>query len=65
MNQPARMRLLSVSEVATAAGVSKMTVYRWVHNGELSAVKTEGAYQVPAAELDDFLKRRQTGAAVV
>src|SRR6195256_2384293 len=37
--QPPRAQFLTVAEVASLMRVSKMTVYRLVHNGELPAVR--------------------------
>ncbi|MET2765039.1 cell division/environmental response transcriptional regulator, partial [Mycobacterium tuberculosis] len=37
--QQAKTQLLTVAEVAALMRVSKMTVYRLVHNGELPAVR--------------------------
>jgi len=41
MTQPtgAGLNLLTVAEVATLLRVSKMSVYRLIHNGELEAVR--------------------------
>ncbi len=38
---------LTVSEVADVMRVSKMTVYRLVHSGELPAVRFGRSYRVP------------------
>ncbi|MBG0738141.1 helix-turn-helix domain-containing protein [Paeniglutamicibacter antarcticus] len=38
---------LTVSEVADVMRVSKMTVYRLVHSGELPAVRFGRSYRIP------------------
>lgn len=40
--------LLSVTEVATLARVSKMTIYRLVDNGELAAFRIGRSVRIPA-----------------
>ncbi|MGI6878696.1 helix-turn-helix domain-containing protein [Microbacterium sp. gxy059] len=42
-------RFLTVAEVADLMRVSKMTVYRLVHAGELPAVRFGRSYRVPAS----------------
>jgi len=37
---------LRVGEVATAAGVHRATVYRWIHDGVVDFVDFRGAYYV-------------------
>ncbi|MPZ62185.1 MAG: helix-turn-helix domain-containing protein [Propionibacteriales bacterium] len=48
---------LTVAEVAAAMRVSKMTVYRLVHSGELPAVRVGRSFRVPAAAVDEYLRR--------
>jgi excisionase family DNA binding protein len=47
--------LLTVTEVAHTLRVSKMTVYRLVHDGILPAMRIDNSYRVPAAALQDYL----------
>ncbi|HEY1705519.1 MAG TPA: helix-turn-helix domain-containing protein [Trebonia sp.] len=49
-------RLLTVVEVAKVLRVSKMTVYRMVHDGELRAVKVGRGFRVEAASLRELLR---------
>ena len=42
-----QVRFLTVAEVAAIMRVSKMTVYRLVHNGELPAVRVGRSFRVP------------------
>lgn len=47
--------LLTVSEVAEVMRVSKMTVYRLVHSGELPAIQVGRSYRVPQRALEEYL----------
>lgn len=57
------VKLMTVAEVAAVMRVSKMTVYRLVHSGELPAVRVGRSFRVSEADLDDYLRRSffQTG----
>nr|WP_124040167.1 helix-turn-helix domain-containing protein [Neoactinobaculum massilliense] len=48
-------RFYTVAEVAEFARVSRMTVYRMVHSGELPAVRVGGSYRVPASAVEQLL----------
>ena len=48
-------KFLTVAEVAAMMRVSKMTVYRLVHNGELPAVRVGRSFRVPKDALDHYL----------
>ncbi|WP_461023751.1 helix-turn-helix domain-containing protein [Thalassiella azotivora] len=50
------VRFLTVAEVATMMRVSKMTVYRLVHSGELPAVRVGRSFRVPEKAVDDYLR---------
>jgi excisionase family DNA binding protein len=52
----ADVRFLTVAEVATALRVSKMTVYRLVHSGELPAVRVGRSFRVPEQAVQDYLQ---------
>jgi excisionase family DNA binding protein len=52
----AEVRFLTVAEVAAVMRVSKMTVYRLVHNGELPAVRVGKSFRVPEQAVDDYLR---------
>jgi excisionase family DNA binding protein len=45
---PAGTRFLTIFEVAAIMRVSKQTVYRLVHNGQLEATKVRGSFRIPA-----------------
>lgn len=52
----AEVRFLTVAEVAAVMRVSKMTVYRLVHNGELPAVRVGRSFRVPEQAVHDYLR---------
>ncbi len=52
----AEVRFLTVAEVATLMRVSKMTVYRLLHSGELTAVRVGRSFRVPEHAVDAYLK---------
>lgn len=47
---------LTVAEVATIMRVSKMTVYRLVHSGELEAVRVGRSFRVPEQAVNQYLR---------
>ncbi|GAT72064.1 helix-turn-helix domain-containing protein [Microbacterium hydrocarbonoxydans] len=51
------VRFLTVAEVAEIMRVSKMTVYRLVHSGELPAIRFGRSFRVPESAVADALKR--------
>ena len=51
-----QVRFLTVAEVAALMRVSKMTVYRLVHAGELAAVQVGRSYRVPEKAVHDYLR---------
>ncbi len=50
------VRFLTVAEVAALMRVSKMTVYRLVHSGELAAAQVGRSYRVPEQAVHDYLR---------
>ena len=52
---------LTVAEVAGVMRVSKMTVYRMVHSGELSAVRVGRSFRVPAKAVREYLSGAYVG----
>ena len=50
------VRFLTVAEVATIMRVSKMTVYRLVHSGELEAIRVGRSFRVPEQDVNQYLK---------
>jgi len=53
----ADVRFLTVAEVAARMRVSKMTVYRLVHSGELEAVRVGRSFRVPDEAVQEYLRR--------
>ncbi|MFF7291560.1 helix-turn-helix domain-containing protein [Microbacterium sp. NPDC008134] len=51
------VRFLTVAEVAEIMRVSKMTVYRLVHSGDLPAIRFGRSYRVPESAVADALQR--------
>jgi excisionase family DNA binding protein len=51
-----QVKFLTVAEVATVMRVSKMTVYRLVHSGELPAVRVGKSFRVPEKAVHDYLQ---------
>ncbi|MGO4615169.1 helix-turn-helix domain-containing protein [Nocardia sp. 2YAB30] len=49
-------QFLTVAEVANLMRVSKMTVYRLVHSGELPAVRVGRSFRVHAKAVHDYLE---------
>ena len=50
------VRFLTVAEVAELMRVSKMTVYRLVHSGELNAVRVGRSFRVPEHAVHTYLR---------
>lgn len=50
------VRFLTVAEVASIMRVSKMTVYRLVHSGEMPAVRVGRSFRVPEDAVDAYLR---------
>jgi excisionase family DNA binding protein len=57
------VRFLTVAEVAAVMRVSKMTVYRLVHSGELPAVRVGRSFRVPEQAVPDYLRHAYVEAA--
>ncbi|NYJ73511.1 excisionase family DNA binding protein [Allobranchiibius huperziae] len=54
---------MTVAEVATIMRVSKMTVYRLVHSGELEAVRVGRSFRVPETAVTEYLSQSYMGTA--
>lgn len=52
----AQVKFLTVAEVATLMRVSKMTVYRLVHSGDLAAVRVGRSLRVPEQAVHAYLR---------
>ncbi len=53
----------TVAEVADLTRVSRMTVYRMVHAGELPAVRVGNSYRVPKSAVEQLLGQVETPEA--
>jgi excisionase family DNA binding protein len=59
----AEVRFLTVAEVAAIMRVSKMTVYRLVHAGELPAVRVGRSFRVPEEAVHEYLRQSYVDTA--
>ena len=50
-------KFLTIAEVAAIMRVSKMTVYRLVHGGELPAVRDGCSFRVQENDVDEYLRK--------
>lgn len=50
-------KFLTIAEVASMMRVSKMTVYRLVHNGELPAVRVGRSFRVTEDDVHEYLRK--------
>jgi excisionase family DNA binding protein len=55
MSSLSEMKFLTVAEVAAVMRVSKMTVYRLVHSGELASVRVGRSFRVPERAVHAYL----------
>jgi excisionase family DNA binding protein len=55
-NPLSEVKFLTVAEVASMMRVSKMTVYRLVHSGELPAVQIGRSFRVPEQAVHEYLR---------
>ncbi len=60
---PRTVSFLTVTEVAAIMRVSKMTVYRLVHGGELAAVRVGRSFRVPEPAVREYLAEARTDVA--
>ena len=56
MSSLSEVRFLTVQEVAALMRVSKMTVYRLVHSGELASVRVGRSFRVPERAVHAYLR---------
>ena len=50
-------KFLTVAEVAAMMRVSKMTVYRLVHSGDLPAVRVGRSFRVVEKDVNEYLRK--------
>ena len=53
----AEVRFLTVAEVASVMRVSKMTVYRLVHDAKIPAVRVGKSFRVPETAVHEYLQK--------
>lgn len=53
---PAVPELMTVAEVSALARVSKMTIYRLVHSGQLPATRVRRSLRIPTDAVRDLLR---------
>ena len=51
------VKFLTIAEVAAVMRVSKMTVYRLVHGGELPAVRVGRSFRVSEKDVNTYIER--------
>jgi excisionase family DNA binding protein len=51
------VKFLTIAEVAAMMRVSKMTVYRIVHNGDLPAVRVGRSFRVTEKDVNEYIQR--------
>ncbi len=56
MSNLSDVRFLTVQEVAALMRVSKMTVDRLVHSGELASVRVGRSFRVPERAVNEYLR---------
>ena len=61
--QPGDVTFMTVAEVAAIMRVSKMTVYRLVHSGELPAVRVGRSFRVREDVVSEYLSQSYMGTA--
>jgi len=58
-----RVSFLTVAEVADMMRVSRMTVYRLVHSGELPAIRFGRSFRVPSSAVQAAIERHVADSA--
>ena len=56
MEQQSAPRFMTVTEVADIMRVSKMTVYRLIHSGEMPAIRVGKSFRVPEAAVIQMIQ---------
>lgn len=56
MEQQSAPRFMTVTEVADIMRVSKMTVYRLIHSGEMPAIRVGKSFRVPEAAVVQMIQ---------
>ena len=53
-------QLYTAQEVAEYLKVDVRTVYRWLREGKMNAIRFQREYRITESDLRDFLDRRRT-----
>jgi excisionase family DNA binding protein len=56
-------RFVTVAEAADRMGVSRLTVYRLIHSGDLPAIRFGQSFRVPESAVEDALQNVVTRAS--
>lgn len=59
MDNGVHAQFATVAEVAELMRVSKMSVYRLIHSGDLEAVRFGRTFRIPQQAIADYLARAQ------
>ena len=62
MSSLSEIKFLTVAEVAAVMRVSRMTVYRLVHAGDLASVRVGRSFRVPEHAVHEYLRGAFTEA---
>lgn len=52
--------LLTIKQVMQSLQVSRITLYRWIGEGKIRAIKIGGQLRIRPAELEQFLQENET-----
>ncbi|WP_246187010.1 helix-turn-helix domain-containing protein [Microlunatus speluncae] len=58
----AGVKFMTVAEVAAIMRVSKMSVYRLIHSGELEAARFGRSFRVAESDVDAYLRKSYDAA---
>ena len=50
---------ISVKDVAARLGVSKMTIYRMVHSGEIPSIRVGRSFRIPKTAFQAWLEQQR------
>lgn len=53
-----KQQYYTIQEIAEQLKVAYLTVYRWIKEGKLEAVRAGKQYRIRQSDLDKFLKNR-------
>lgn len=59
MPQHINQELMTLSMVIRMLNVSKSTIYRWIYNGSIPAIKVGRQWRFEKEKIDEWLKERE------